>query len=58
MDADELRKARQRLKMTQRQLAAELDMTVATISAYETGHQTIKKTVAMAVELLARQKKK
>lgn len=58
MTSDEMRQARKRLGFTQRQLAAELEMTVVSISNYENGHVPIRRTVELAVNSLRPTKSK
>jgi len=57
MTGEELKAIRKRLGYTQRELAAELDMTIVTISSYENNRVPIKKTVELAVKALGWKKR-
>ena len=52
MTGNELRAARQRMLLTQIDLASLLDVTRATVSYYETGHAKVPRTVELAIEAL------
>lgn len=52
MTAAEFRAARKALKLTQSKLAEALDMTTRSVQLYEHGHQTVPRTVELAVAYL------
>ena len=52
MTKEEFRQARERLGLTQAQLAAELGVTLNAVQKWEMGERPIKQITAMAVQLL------
>lgn len=58
MEADELKKRREQLGMTQDQLASALSVHVMTISRWERGERSIPSHLPLALETIERQHKK
>jgi len=58
MEADELKKRREQLGMTQEQLASALSVHVMTISRWERGERSIPSHLPLALETVERQHKK
>jgi transcriptional regulator with XRE-family HTH domain len=57
MTGEEFKTLRKKLGYTQRQLAAELDMTIVTISGYENDRLKIKKVIELAIKALGYKKR-
>ncbi len=58
MEADELKKRREQLGMTQEQLAVALSVHVMTVSRWERGERSIPSHLPLALETVERQHKK
>jgi transcriptional regulator with XRE-family HTH domain len=58
MEADELKKRRETLGMTQEQLATALTVHVMTVSRWERGERAIPSHLPLALETIERQHKK
>ena len=58
MDGDTFRRKRERLGLTQEELAKRLDIARMTIYRYESGEKPIPKVVEMALQLIESQEKK
>ena len=56
MTADELKRYRKKLRMTQAELARELGVTVTTVARWEQGARDISGPVSLAVRLLVKSK--
>ena len=58
MTKEELRQARERLGLTQAQLAQQLGVTLNAVQKWEMGERPIRKVVALAVQLLLERSKR
>ena len=55
MTAEEFKQARERMRLTQKDLASRLDVTETTIYRYETGVNPIPRTVELALKQIRRE---
>jgi transcriptional regulator with XRE-family HTH domain len=57
MNREDLKRRRENLRLTQEQLARELDVTVLTVSRWERGVYPVPKHIELAVEALEKRRK-
>lgn len=57
MNREDLKRRREKLGLTQEQLARELDVTVLTVSRWERGVYPVPKHIELAVEALEKRRK-